>query len=761
MFLRTAFAAFFSALWRSWRLCNTGWLLAGIFLVGAHAGVWSAQPKLELHAQSGIGAVVQNPEIRAELIAYAPEGIRKGRTLALGLLLQHQPGWHTYWENPGDSGLPTELRWSLPTGLVAGLLQWPAPNKIQVGNLSNFGYEGTVLLPVSVAVDSNFRPAPGDRDVAVRLSASWLVCQKECIPQEGEFALRLPLQGPNVAHVALFEKARTARAQPMQSKVHAELAGDSLLIRAEGLPARWKGKSINVFPKAAAVFSASTSPGETDTVDAEPNANGTVGAKPKAGSQIWEGSVWSAVLPLSPQRTANPAEIGLLLTLGGLSLEGSAEVKGAWPVAGPPPLDTKAQLTSTPDPSNPGLWWALGAAFIGGLILNLMPCVFPILAIKVLGFAAHREDEQVAPGVMGLAYTAGVVLSMAALGGGLLALRAGGEQLGWGFQLQSPAVVAALALLFTLIGLNLVGLLEWGTLVPSSLAGLQLRHPAADAALSGVLAVAVASPCTAPFMGASLGLALTLPAWQAMGIFIALGLGLALPFALASSLPQVASWLPRPGAWMEHLRHFMAFPMAATVLWLLWVLGHMGGLNAAFSLGALLLGLTLTIWSLGLRGRSRWIFGSLGMLVSLALLLTLGGNVLRTETASVESTSTELAASSSAPGQWQPWSAARARAAVASDRPVFVDFTAAWCITCQYNKQNALSNPEVLQDFADKRVTLMRADWTQRDPSITQALSELGRNGVPVYVLYKQGRPPVVFSEILSIQDMRLAIKAL
>jgi thiol:disulfide interchange protein DsbD len=246
-----------------------------------------------------------------------------------------------------------------------------------------------------------------------------------------------------------------------------------------------------------------------------------------------------------------------------------------------------------------------------------------------------------------------------------------------------------------------------------------------------------------------------------MGIFIALGLGLALPFALASSLPQVAAWLPRPGAWMEHLRHFMAFPMAATVLWLLWVLGHMGGINAAFSLGALLLGLTLTIWSLGLTGRSRLIFGSLAILVSLALLLTLGGNVLRTETGIVESTSTDLAASSSALGQWQPWSAERARATVASGRPVFVDFTAAWCITCQYNKQNALSDPSVLEDFDNKKVALLRADWTQRDPSITQALAELGRNGVPVYVLYKTGRPPFVFSELLSTQDLRLALQAL
>ena len=773
MLLRLTPTAFFSSFWQNLRHCQATWLLAAVFLTGAHGAAWSAQPKLELHAQSGIGAVVQNPEIRAELVTYAPEGVKKGRELMLGLLLQHQPGWHTYWQNPGDSGLPTELRWSLPTGMAAGPLQWPTPQKIKVGSLSNFGYEGTVLLPVTVLPGADFQPAPGDRDVTIRLSASWLVCQKECIPQEGEFSLRLPLQATTSLHGGLFEAAQAARVQPLRGQVRAEFEGDSLLIHAEGLPSQWQGKSINVFPKTATVFAASASPDEADAVSSDSRVSGTVGAKPKAGTQQWSGLVWSAALPLSPQRTVSPAVVGLLLSLGSVGLEGVAEIKGAWPITSAPPLpgsginevaadEKRAVLAGEfSSPSGSDLWWALAAAFVGGLILNLMPCVFPVLAIKVLGFASQRESQRLAPGVAGLAYTAGVVLSMATLGAGLLALRAGGEQLGWGFQLQSPAVIAALALLFTLIALNLVGLLEWGMLVPNSLAGLQLRHPAADAALSGMLAVAVASPCTAPFMGASLGLALTLPAWQAMGIFVALGLGLALPFALASSLPQVAAWLPRPGAWMVHLRHFLAFPMVATVLWLLWVLGHMGGLNAAFSLGALLWAVALTVWSLTLSGRSRWVFGGLAVLVSLALLRTLGPYVLQTQGASLAQSGADLAPSRTALGQWEPWSAQRAGAELASSRPVFVDFTAAWCITCQYNKQTTLSDPAVLRDFADKGVTLLRADWTQRDPSITQALAELGRNGVPVYVLYRAGRSPVVFSEILSAQDLRAALKTL
>jgi thiol:disulfide interchange protein DsbD len=778
MFLPTAIAAIFAVLWRALRPSGGACLLLGVGLLMAQGSASAAQAKLQLHSAANAGAVVQTPEVRAELVAFAPDGIGRGRPLALGLLLQHQPGWHTYWENPGDSGLPTELHWTLPVGLSAGPVLWPTPRKIYVGNLANFGYEGVLLLPVAVSVEPKFQPVQGASEITVGLKASWLVCQKECIPQEGEFALRLPLQGSSALHADLFEAARAGQAQPIRAKLSAEMDGDSLVLRAEGLPAQWQGKAINAFTPAVNVFAASSTPSDTDPVEISAPIGGVANTAPKAGTQAWQGNAWSARLPLSPQRSTSPARIGLLFALGDRSFQGSADVKGEWPVA-PTPNPSQPQQSDnglqagavdaalaplpspTTSPAHPGLWWAIGAAFIGGLILNLMPCVFPVLAIKVLGFATQPGNRRVAPGVLGLAYTAGVVASMVALGGGLLALRAGGEQLGWGFQLQSPAVVASLAVLFTLIALNLLGLLEWGTLVPGTLAGLQLRHPAADAALSGVLAVAVASPCTAPFMGASLGLALTLPAWQAMGIFVALALGLALPFAVASSIPQVASWLPRPGAWMVHLRHFMAFPMAATVLWLLWVLGHMGGLDAAVSLAVLLWCLALTIWSLSLPGRSRWVFGSLALLLSLATLQMVGHKVLQVQAPSAAPGDGDPAQPLAGLGQWQPWSAQRVTAELGNGHPVFVDFTAAWCITCQYNKQTTLSDAKVLQDFAAKQVTLLRADWTRRDPSITQALADLGRSGVPVYVLYQSGQPPLVFSEILSPSDLRTALRAL
>jgi thiol:disulfide interchange protein DsbD len=395
---------------------------------------------------------------------------------------------------------------------------------------------------------------------------------------------------------------------------------------------------------------------------------------------------------------------------------------------------------------------ALLGALLGGLILNLMPCVFPVLAVKVMGFARHGDDRR-AHRVGGLAYTAGVVISFLALGALMLALRAAGEQLGWGFQLQSPAVVATLAALFTLIGLNLAGVFEFGTFLPSRVATLQARHPAGDAFLSGVLAVAIASPCTAPFMGASLGLAIALPASQALMVFAALGVGMALPYLAASWIPAVAGWLPRPGPWMDTLRKLMAFPMLATVAWLVWVLGQQSGIDGAGALLVLLVALAFAVWALTLQGRTRQVVAALALGAGAALVWTLGPQVLRPAPVTTPG--------AVAGERWQAWSAQTVRDTLAAGKPVFVDFTAAWCVTCQYNKRTTLADEQVLADFAARQVTLLRADWTLRDPAITQALSTLGRSGVPVYVLYAPGRTPVVMSEVLSTSEVRARLAAL
>jgi thiol:disulfide interchange protein DsbD len=403
-----------------------------------------------------------------------------------------------------------------------------------------------------------------------------------------------------------------------------------------------------------------------------------------------------------------------------------------------------------------------------------MPCVFPVLAIKVLGFAQTQNDEANTTArhrAAGMAYTAGVVISFLLLGGLMLALRAAGEQLGWGFQLQSPLVVAGLALLFTLLGLNLAGLFEFGNLLPNRLATLQSRHPTVDAALSGVLAVAVASPCTAPFMGASLGLAIALPVWQALAVFAAMGLGMALPYLAASWWPGIARALPRPGAWMVVFRQAMAFPMFATVIWLLWVLGQQTGIDGASWLLAILLAVSGLVWAWGLTGRTRWILGGLFACLLVWLSSTWLPGVLR-ENAGVAEINATRATATASPSQtptpggnsasiWQNWSPAAQQAHLDAGRPVFVDFTAAWCVTCQYNKKTTLADAQLLADFANRQVVLMRADWTRRDPAITQALTALGRSGVPVYALYAPKQQPVLLSELPSVAEVQAALQKL
>ncbi len=696
---------------------------------------------------SASASVVQTEQVRAELMAFAPDGVGAGKTVWVGLQIAHQPHWHTYWKNAGDSGLPTRLDWSLPAGVSAGEIAWPTPQKINIGSLSNFGYDGTVLLPVPLTIGKSFAPAPGADNLEVKLAASWLVCKQECVPQDGSFVLQLPLRGSTALHGAAFEQAQAAQPLPLTGKSAAQLGQQGLTLTVQGLPAAWRGKSISAFIETPEIVETARSPSPTDGAPQSWQADGS----------------WSSTMALSSLRSESPKQLGFVLALDGISLRTEAPVTGNWPTlnSGPgasEPLANNAlsnPVAPAPlaDQSLGAFALALAAALLGGLILNLMPCVFPVLAIKVLAFT--KPGERHSHRALGLAYTAGVVLSFLALGGLMLGLRAAGEQLGWGFQLQSPAVIAVLALLFTLIGLNLMGQLEVGNLLPGNLAAMQLRHPLGDAFLSGVLAVAIASPCTAPFMGASLGYAIALPAAQALGIFAALGLGLALPYLAASWVPAVGKLLPRPGAWMDTLRRFMAFPMWATVVWLLWVLGHLSGVDGAASLLALLLCLALLVWCLNLRGRSRSILATLSLAGGLLLAVGLGPNIFKLEDAPAAT------GSATGAGGWQPWVPGRVDAELAAGKPVFVDFTAAWCITCQYNKKNTLAKAEVLADFAAKNVTLLRADWTRRDPAISQALSALGRSGVPVYVLYQNGHAPVVFSEILGADALQGALAGL
>ncbi|MEG0938041.1 MAG: thioredoxin family protein [Comamonas sp.] len=746
------------------------WFFA-LILIAVSALPISARAQINLGLSSSktstSAAVVQTPRVRAEIVAQAPDGIAAGQTFWLGLKLAHEPDWHTYWKNAGDSGLPTELQWQLPAGLSAGAIDWPTPHALRVGPLVNYGYENTVLLPIPVKVASDFK-APESGMMEVRLSASWLICRVECIPESGEFALQIPVGGTTATHSEDFFKAQAQKPVALSDNGKASIQADAnaskgtvlddrISLRVTGLPAAIQGKALQFYPENAETFRHAAESG-------------------KDWQQRWNGNVWVAEgMPLSDMRSETPKQLAIVIALAGKD-RAAAMDKGE-PIAWRSTLDVAGQWTpatlasvspalaaaleanknaatapvATSSASNTGIWAALLGGLIGGLILNLMPCVFPVLAIKVLGFAGHGQNRR-AQKISGLAYTAGVVLSFVALGALLLGLRAAGQQLGWGFQLQSPIVVSLLATLFTVLGLNLAGLFEFGSLLPSHIAIAQARNPVLDSFLSGVLAVAIASPCTAPFMGASLGFAIDMPAAQALTVFAALGVGMALPYLLASFVPAVVSWLPRPGAWMETFRRAMAFPMFATVVWLVWVLGHQSGMDAAAALLALLLVLAALIWALGLSGKSRL------ALSAIALLLVAGVGYYAAPL--ITAPQAEPVQAQSGEGElWQPWTADKVQSLQAASQPVFVDFTAAWCVTCQVNKRTTLSHADVLAAFEQHKVQLLRADWTRQDPAITQALHALGRSGVPVYVLYVPGKPPVVMSELLSKSEVLHALQ--
>ena len=688
-------------------------------------------------AQLPTGAVVTTEQVRAELLAHAPEGVAPGKPLWLGLAIDHAPHWHTYWKNPGDSGLPTTFEWTLPPGFAAGDIEWPTPQALPVGPLMNFGHEGRLLLPVRVTVPDDFAAPRLD----VKLRADWLVCKDVCIPEGGDFALSIPAQAATSAHAPRFEAAWAAHPHAVDATASARVDAGALVVAVDALPERLQGQTLTFFPEM---------PGVID------NAART--------TQRWDGRRWEVRVPLSAQRSESPAQLVAVLASpgSGAGVQVRFAVDGTWPAPGSATPGVAATAATPADAfvpppraAAPGFALALLLALVGGALLNLMPCVFPVLSLKVIGFASHAHDRR-ALLAGGFAYTAGVVASFLVLAGLLLALRAGGEQLGWGFQLQSPLFVGALAVLFTLIGLNLAGVFEFGQMLPGNLAAARARHPLADSALTGVLAVAVASPCTAPFMGASLGVAATLPAAQALAIFAALGLGMALPYLAASAWPALARLLPRPGAWMARFKALMAFPMFATVVWLLWVLGQQVGVDGAAGALGLLVAVAFVAWALGSPGmgpRGRLGFGATSLVV-LALTLAWAWPSLRDDAAPAP-------VAASADDRWQPWSAERVAALNAQGRTVFVDFTAAWCVTCQFNKRTVFSDAVLMADFDLHKVALLRADWTRRDAAITAELARLGRNGVPVYALYRPGAAtPQLLGEFLSVQEVRAAIAA-
>jgi len=669
-----------------------------------------------------LAAPVKTPHVEAELIAERT-AFEPGRTATVALRLKIADHWHTYWKNPGDSGLPTRIKWTLPESVGAGEIQWPHPGKLPLGPLMNYGYSGEVLHLVEIATPATLRP--GDT-LPLKARAEWLVCKDVCIPESAELELVLTAGAdngqPDPRWADAFRQAREALPAPLANwSAEAGLNGRDLTIRLQP-PAgtRAPASSLTFFPE------------RENLVEA---------AAPQLLTRDGEG-YRLAVKLMEPVPQDLGAITGVLVAdrdWPGLAsrkaVQVSAKVGGALP---PAKANADAELGGS-------LLLALVFALVGGAILNLMPCVFPVLGIKVMGFIEHAHGERRLRRMQGLLFAAGVLVSFWVLAGVMLALRAGGAQLGWGFQRQSPAFVACLAALFFVLALNLLGVFEMGLRVQSLAGNVSVRNMRFDAFSSGVLACLVATPCTAPFMGAAVGFTLAQPAWASVLVFTALAIGMALPVVLLSYFPHALALLPRPGKWMETFKQAMAFPLLATVIWLAWVLGAQAGNDAVLALFAGLLLIGIAAWIYG-----RWAHsGSLWRQAAPALL-AVAGLAVAWPTHLVAPGA--IAAPRAGELPWQPWSREKVAELRAKGAPVFVDFTAAWCITCQVNKRLALNDAAVVKRFAELGVTPLKADWTNMDPKITEALAEFGRNAVPVYVLYSADKnaAPKLLPEVLT-----------
>lgn len=677
-------------------------------------------------AQSG-ALPDEKPKVVASFIPEA-KGVAPGGTVTVALKEVIRKNWHTYWINPGDSGAPTEIKWRLPPGWEANPIQWPYPKRLPVGPLMNFGYEDEVSLLVDMKAPAD--AVPGET-VTLEADVTWLVCSDVCIPEETKLSLPLTIAAaappPDGETSALFAEARgkLPHASPWEAVYDASDKRFALLVKAPELAGASPREAI--FYPAADGFAEAAAPQKVGTT-----SNGLV---------IESATGWK--MNNAEKRAKVDGVAGLLVLTGADGRTDALEI-----AASPGPVPASSVTFAAV--STISLAEALLFAFLGGLILNLMPCVFPVLSMKALALAAKRETPATAR-ASALAYGAGVLASFVALASVLMALREGGDAIGWGFQLQQPLFVMALALLMFAVGLNLSGLFEiGGTRLANAGGALTQKHGASGSFFTGVLAVVVATPCTAPFMGAAMGFALTQTIVVSLSVFVALGLGFAAPFMLLGLWPRALRLLPRPGAWMTTLRQVLAFPMYGAAIWLVWVLSFQAGSDGVLAALAAALALAFALWAYGVSQNAT---GRARMAGLAAAVLALGGVALSASYAGASvapAAAGNETASDSALG-YEPFTAARLEALRGEQRPVFVNATAAWCITCLVNEKVALSGAKLQQAFADKKVAALKADWTNQDAEITKLLAQQGRSGVPLYLYYAPGSSQaIVLPQILT-----------
>jgi thiol:disulfide interchange protein DsbD len=702
------------------------------------------------------------PHVHVQLVVPA-SAFNRGEAADAGLYFKIDPGWHVYWKNAGDAGEPPHMKWTLPAGITSGPLEFPAPKRLPLGPLMDFGYENEVLFPFKLNVAQTAKPGWA----LLHAKVDWLVCQASCIPGKAELEVTRGIAerpGRSVllpADEALFKRLSGRLPKPLPAGMKAEFQPTKGGFRLSVDTGRKES--------AAAFF-----PADPDIIDnpapqmIEPSPDGLILMLKKDANLSANPTQLTGVVELSGGRAYEIAALPQNRVKAGRTPAASAAVSTAGsspgatsPASAAAPSSPSSSLTPTPvappaatnaSPIQPahgrssgiGLFQATGLAFLGGLFLNLMPCVFPVLFLKGLSLVhtGHKELHRLR--VHGLVYAAGVLVSFWVLVAALLGLRAAGGTLGWGFQFQSPVFLALMAGLLFFLGLSLAGQFEIGLTLTSAGGSLAAKQGYSGSFFTGVLAVVVATPCTAPFMGAALGYALAQSAAVTFAVFTALALGLALPYVALTLQPAWTRLLPKPGVWMEVLKHAVAVPIFVTVIFLAWVLVSGYGADLLFALLGNFLLLAIAGWFLGRWPARRWatVVAALIVLGAVAVGVFAPGRLARAP---------ETAATAASQGAWEPWSAEAVARYQAQGRPVMVDFTASWCLSCQVNERVALDQPSVQKAFQDANVALLKADWTRGDDAITQTLASLGRSGVPAYALYVPGESnPRLLPEALT-----------
>jgi thiol:disulfide interchange protein DsbD len=675
-----------------------------------------------------------------------------------GLYFKLEPGWHVYWKNPGDAGEPPHIHWTLPEGVTAEPLQFTAPKRLPLGPLMDYGYEDEALFPFRLVIAKSVKP----RTAILHAKVDWLVCRGSCIPGKAELEITQKILA-------------TAPAGEPDDGPGVEIWKRLAVLLPDALPPNDRaafqptkeGFRLTV-ETGRRELSATFFPADQDLIEnpapqkLTPTPNGLILDLKKDASLKANPAQLKGVLELSGGRAYEIAALPPGVTAAPQNAAGDqssgekASGAKAHGESDAPSAGVKTPAYQTPANANgSGFWLALlrtsGLAFLGGLLLNLMPCVFPVLFLKGLGLVHSGHGELHKLRAHGMVYAAGILVSFWALVAVLLGLRAAGATLGWGFQFQSPVFLSLMAGLLFFLGLSLAGQFEIGLTLTSAGGSLAQKQGYTGSFFTGVLAVVVATPCTAPFMGAAVGYALAQSAAVTFAVFTALALGLAAPYVALTLQPAWTRLLPRPGAWMEVLRQAVAVPIFATVIWLAWVLAQAYGASVLAALLASFLLLAIAGWFLGRWPAKRWSTTVAALILLGVIALAVFAQRLVGDARESVGSSGKTALASAAAGVWEPWSPQLLAAYQAQGRPVFVDFTAAWCLSCQVNERVALNQPEVKQAFQSANVALLRADWTRHDEAITQALTALGRSGVPAYALYTPGQSkPQLLPEVLT-----------